>query len=512
MTDEIVQSEWKKYLIFLMDLAKECPHDDFMKIIKSRLRGDREIQLETRGNVVSPNLGRDEYEENQVVIYAYKFLKKADDQKAILCLRTVVVELLTEALEAKNDLSYIDELGHLMASVEMKESPQLAEKLSESMWSRLGQFENFDRDRLILSSDTELEYVCRTFDVWLTVTPQTSTDCKDQVKQLFENNTKNVGDDSIRQLQFRFLSLMFRALVKFHPYFAGKVAFYELHERLVREKTPKRIRSFNNLCWELGILIRKTEEWQNQFIQGLNEADNLLRSNALKSPLCIDALSRMKLVFSPLEEIGSVIMINRMANEIISEEQENELKLITAKSSRSEKWKKKMEVLNTEGIITSLSKKFSDYLVSNISDEAFRTKVSSIFFSERLRQFVKAALSENFIPLKLILPKIHNYEEEQVMLLTQWKTYIERELHSIGDGQPMIEVLSSLFEKAQISDDKFLEINSSLSDRNIREHAKRRTESLTTEKKEELCQKALAMGLNNINALFCQSSPKKLAA
>lgn len=392
MTDAKKQeSKWEKYLDNLMSLAEKDCQGNFKQVLKLRLRGDHKTAID---GIVSPNLTRDEYEENQLVVYAYKSLREVENTEAVLCLRTVVTELLIEALKKKDDLKYIDELGYLMASVEMEESPELVEKLSSSMWSQLQQL-NFKQ--LILSEGTELEYISRVFDVWLTVA--TSPDHKDQLEQLFKDSVGYIANNnSVSQIQFRFLSLMFRALIKFSPHFAGKVAFYELHKSVLREKNPKYIRSFNNLCWELGILIRGTAERQKQFINGLNAAARSLRNEALKSLLCIDALNRMKLVFSPSDEIGFVLTVNKIAGEIILEQQNMEEQSVGV--NKSPNWQKALEELNQEGSIISLAEIFHSKLTEIFLDEEFRTKASIVFLNKKLRQFVKAALGTEWWMLK----------------------------------------------------------------------------------------------------------------
>ena len=354
MNMEKSKGERQTYLAHLMTLAKDNCLGAFKEILKLRLSGDHEKSFctEKYGEIISPPLTRDEYEENQLIVYAYNLLKEDNQQKSIECLREVVVDLLIEALsddeqEQQKQVSYIKELSYLMVSINVEEATELAEKVRTFVWSRLEQLDLFSDS----SDDVRFGCAHRTFDVWLIVTPQTSCEetCKRKLQTLFQ---KNIQKNIVYPMQFKFLLLMFRAVVKFDRYFAGRIAFFALSQKIERENQERLIRSFSNLCWELGILIKQPVEELESFLQGLAAVPKPDRDTTLASPIFIQALSRMELPESQLpSDIGFVLAFNRIANQIISQFKTEEML-----------WKqRKLRRLNTEGVIIALEKIWEPY-------------------------------------------------------------------------------------------------------------------------------------------------------
>jgi hypothetical protein len=435
------KGERQTYLAHLMTLAKDNCLGAFKEILKLRLSGDHEKSFctEKYGEIISPPLTRDEYEENQLIVYAYNLLKENNKQKSIECLREVVVDLLIEALsddeqEQQKQVSYIKELSYLMVSINVEEATELAEKVRTFVWSRLEQLDLFSDS----SDDVRFGCAHRTFDVWLIVTPQTSCEetCKRKLQTLFQ---KNIQKNIVYPMQFKFLLLMFRAVVKFDRYFAGRIAFFALSQKIERENQERLIRSFSNLCWELGILIKQPVEELESFLQGLAAVPKPDRDTMLASPIFIQALSRMELPESQLpSDIAFVLAFNRIANQFISQEQ-NKKKI--------EGIKQELETLNRQNIILSMLSTLRDM-------ENFIEDFIGYFIEDKLEPFIKAIFSQNFSELKLFLIKIQSEKDgygKYSMLCGQWRIYASRVLQDIVDKQK--NEISKLLASEEISGD-----------------------------------------------------------
>lgn len=385
---------------------------DFRELLKTRLQGDHTIPVKTKmfGYILSPALTSDEFEENQLIAYLYECLKHNDQQSAAERLRHETVYLLRTALIALSDskvtekppINYIRELSCLLAVIEIEKSPQLNQELREQTWSWL---EKSSGSLHISVSGERFGWIHRIFDIWLITTSQEDCEesCKKQLRELFENNINEASLDSNNPIQFKFWLLIFRALVKLDREFAGNIALFKLCQILIQANQEALTRSFYSLCWDLGILIRRTEGWLESFVKGLDAIPDDTRSVALQSPIFIQALSRMKISGSPLlpADIRFIFVSRHIKNQLVAQQSHSEKK---------QKWEQEWKNLENKGDIAAMAMILRDKVIDRLGGDSFRIKVLDLFFLQ-LESFVEGTLRQYYRTSALYNEPIKRFEE-----------------------------------------------------------------------------------------------------
>lgn len=284
-------SIYTEYIDGLVKLIENGRPDPLKEVIFARLKGEqRPVQ-----GLVSPPLSRDEADENGVFYFVYEKFAAQNNEPALMEMRRVVLELLMEAFTAKQNLLIIDALGQMAGFFQVKEYPQLAEQFRQQLWgfmcTKLGKPPGYKPlTQMMLLPRDEMEYAWRALDLWLTVTPPLPADREAHyykyIIKLFENGLQGF---SVSELHFHLLLLVFRALLKIKPYYAGKCGFLEmarLVEKLDREYSADiYLLGWMGFCKEFGVLFKYDDtpgkKWGDEFKKGLLDIDENLESESI---------------------------------------------------------------------------------------------------------------------------------------------------------------------------------------------------------------------------------------
>jgi len=269
-------SAYSDYVNGLLDLIKEGRPDPLKHAIYARLINDRK----QAGGLISPSLSNGEDDENAVLYRVYQIVAKdAGQKKGAEDLRRVVVELLMDALSRQEkDIALIDALGRLAGFFEVRKSPKLAEQFRQQLFGHMeSKLEKPFYEMMQLEGE-HLDCARRVLGLWLAVTPSMPQGWKthhtDAVIRLFENGINNFqgGVD-----HFYLLLLMFRAIMKINPQYAGKSGFLKMCDTIKKRESHSHIynRAWLGLCRRYGILFAKYANWRMEFKKGIIKIENI---------------------------------------------------------------------------------------------------------------------------------------------------------------------------------------------------------------------------------------------
>lgn len=290
---------YSKYVDGLVKLIEEGKSGPLKEVIYARLKGE----TKPVHGLVSPRLSRDEADENAVFYFIYEKLEAGKNEPALMVLRRAVLELLMDAFARRDDLIFIDALGQMAGVFQVKEFPGLAEQLRQQLWgfmdTRLGKPPS-DKPftQMMQLERSAMEYAWRALDLWLTVTPPMPQDREayyyEKIKKLYE---EALDDFTPSELRFHLLVLIFRALIKIKPFYAGNCGFVKICQvvaELEKDDPSNKYRpAWSGLCNELGMIFKydetKGKEWREEFKKGILAIDEKIDYG----PVFWDSLKRM---------------------------------------------------------------------------------------------------------------------------------------------------------------------------------------------------------------------------
>lgn len=292
-------SIYSKYIDGLVNLIEKGRPDPLKDVICARLKGESRAVHD----LVSPPLSQDEPDENAVFYYIYNKFESEKNERALLEMRRVVIELLMDSFAKREELFIIDALGQMAGVFQVKEFSQLAEQLRQQLWgymcTRLGSPPEYKPlTRMMQLGRQDMEYAWRALDLWLVVTRPLPKDRDAHyykyIRELFEK-----GLDSFfpSELRFHLLMLIFRALMKINPYCAAKTGFLKMCGKVDELDLIKPTNIYRHgwlgFCREIGAIFKYDEptgkEWKKEFKTGLLE----IEENINEKSLYWDSLKRM---------------------------------------------------------------------------------------------------------------------------------------------------------------------------------------------------------------------------
>nr|VFK53192.1 MAG: hypothetical protein BECKTC1821F_GA0114240_100238 [Candidatus Kentron sp. TC] len=266
------------YMEKLTALIRQSPPSSLEEVLRARLTGDRS---EVRG-IVSPPLTQDEPDANLLIYYVYDALK--DEPASREYLRRALANLTTRALtKPKPDLEYVGALGRLIGYTHVRDSAPLAESLRFQFLGLLAFGLPAPLEDIMALGETDLAKAHHLLDIFLAVTPPLwREDNKDEPARArlvatFQRAASDIRDTPDYE-RFRLFLLLFRAMLKLAPEFAGAEAFPEMCrvvETISKRATGKLSDHIQHdwlgTCWELGLLLNDEEHahWKARFMKGL---------------------------------------------------------------------------------------------------------------------------------------------------------------------------------------------------------------------------------------------------
>nr|VFK78252.1 MAG: hypothetical protein BECKSD772D_GA0070982_101020 [Candidatus Kentron sp. SD] len=262
------------YMEKLTELIRQSPPAPLEEVLRARLTEDHS---EVHG-IISPSLTRDEPDANLLLYHIYDALD--DEPVSREYLRRAVTHLASAALlDPEPGLDYVSALGRLVGYTHVRDSEPLAESLRFQFLGLLEFGLPLPLKDIMKLRGLELARACHLLDIFLAVTPPL-WEGEDRHRRLMATFRQAASD--IRETpdleHFRLFLLLFRAMIKLAPEFAGAEALPEMcrvvetvFER-VPEKLSTRIRhAWLGTCWEFGVLLNDEEyaHWKKRFVEGL---------------------------------------------------------------------------------------------------------------------------------------------------------------------------------------------------------------------------------------------------
>ena len=307
-----------KYINGLLDIIKKGRPYPLKEVIEARLNG----KTEPVHGLVSPGLARDEHDKNAIFYYVYQKLSKMGDRQGVEELRRVIVDMLITAFCSKKNIDIIDSLGQMAGFFQVKESPVLAEQMRLQLWGYLNSKIPKPLNELIHLEGDQLEYASRALDLWMAVSPlfpgEKDARYYDDIKQMFQEGLRL---NKKSNPHFKLLLLMYRAVMKTDPEYAGRNCFRKIIEFVERFKDNNLDRSWFNLCREYGVIFRQNKDgkkWKELFKKGIINDDQikLMITNTLtaKSLYLMDGINK-EINKIPLKAEAKPISIKKAVNQ-----------------------------------------------------------------------------------------------------------------------------------------------------------------------------------------------------
>ncbi|MBF0495397.1 MAG: hypothetical protein HQK58_02295 [Deltaproteobacteria bacterium] len=283
------------YVEGLLKLVRAGRPDPVKKIIKARLKGEQEDHF----GLISPPLEREEYDESAVLFYIYNTLKSEseEDKGARDYLRQAVVELVTDALDDRDDLFYIDSLCRLVGYFQVRQNERLTYQLRCKMWGYLCAGLDRPLEEMMQLDDATLEYALIGLDLWgVAIYPQ---------RESLDSQSHKIQDHHIREVislfekcaeyytvhyldaqraddpRFHLMTLLFRTVLKLDPKYAGRNAFHKMCQlawdsHQLTEDDETYLPAWTDLCSEYGMVFEQKPMWRESFIEGLKTCGVIL--------------------------------------------------------------------------------------------------------------------------------------------------------------------------------------------------------------------------------------------
>lgn len=270
-------------------------------LIAARLRG----AVEPVDGLVSPPVGRNEWDETVLLTRIYKKTAQAPEARARL--RRAAAQLTAKALHAHgiaqrrsadsppDTLDDLTKLCQVVASFQVREDPDEARRLRTEAWGELAHYPAppdppWPRQR-------DLSFVRLILNLWLSATPPMCRDIITVIEgpqvaylelpepvstlhTLFDRSVRSLGMDSEHGSEyFSIVLLLFRALLFVDPYHAGKSAFWRVCAPFDAGSTNDdaltalRDRWLSH-AWEFGLLLERSQDkrWPKAFEDGLKNS------------------------------------------------------------------------------------------------------------------------------------------------------------------------------------------------------------------------------------------------
>ncbi len=302
-------SLYRQYVDGLAELALAGRPDPLKDVFQHRLRGD---SAPCHG-LTPPPLERHEPDLNAVLQMAYYRLRDAGEEAPVAQLRRCACELLMEGLGSGRDLPYLRRAARLVGHFRVIDSEDLRLLLHQQLYGFLASGLERPFPELILLEGEGLERATIAIDVWLSITPVKpgwQRHHRSSVRTLFDKSLQFFEKKKHLPLlpRLELLTLIFRALVKVDPKYAGCHSFWGMSKLIQQYNSESRRirRHWLATCRHQGVLFADDEDWRAEFLDGLvcfADEEPFLSGEHERLPIFAAAVERLDGVWNDAERI-----------------------------------------------------------------------------------------------------------------------------------------------------------------------------------------------------------------